>query len=68
MNLVLCIVPVKMNSDVSRAGPVCLDFVVFLEYFQQVLGVLFVLLFDPKIFNYQDELYSSLAVVPKPRN
>ena len=63
MNLALCIVPVKMNSDVSGAGPVCLDCIVGLECFHQVA-----LVFDPKIINNQGEVDSSHFVVPKPRD
>ena len=49
VNLSLGVVPVKGDSDVTRASPVCCDLAVFSEDIEEMLQVFFSFVFDTKI-------------------
>mgnify|MGYP006892530549 CR=1 FL=1 len=52
----LGVVPAQINASKFFACPVFAHFIVFIEYAQEVVGMLFADIFNAKVINYENEL------------
>ena len=59
------VVPIERDSDISFSPPVLSDFIVELEIFHDVVGVLIAFVLDTEVVNDEGELDGSCPVDPE---
>ena len=59
------VVPIDREANIVCAIPVCIAFIVFLEYCKEMLGICFVDVLDTKIVNHECETDRLSFVLPK---